>query len=221
MCAVVSEVAASDILVGRTATHRVLGSCAILEQVDTATATRVGLQFPFHPERRGRGAPGVAMKWRDAVKAAIMHGCHSRCAVLVATWNATATTGGQHGASAAGAQTRRSAEQLSERTCASPTRRSCGSWTSTPIKRVSMASHSLTTFARRSIWCWSSSAPWHPTHSADGMTAAHVTSAADRPWNCHHSPCAAAWTTLSAPARVLLSDAQDHARGPLGHDRRD
>ena len=56
------------------------------------------------------------------------------------------------------------------------------------IKRVSMASHSLTTFAGRSIWCRSSSGPWHPTHSADGTTAAHVTSAADRPWNCHHSP---------------------------------
>ena len=33
-------------------------------------ATRVGLRFPFRPER-GRGAPSVAMKW---VKAAIMHG---------------------------------------------------------------------------------------------------------------------------------------------------
>ena len=53
------------------------------ELVDTATArrqqrvedaTRVGLQFPFRQERRGRGAPSVPMKWRDAVKAAIMHG---------------------------------------------------------------------------------------------------------------------------------------------------
>ena len=69
------------------------------ELVDTATArrqqrvedaTRAGLQFPFRPERRGRGVPIVAMNWRDAVKAAIMRGpfatgCHSRCAVLVAT----------------------------------------------------------------------------------------------------------------------------------------
>ena len=56
------------------------------ELVDTATArrqqrvedaARAGLQFPFRSERRGRGAPSVAMKWRDAVKAAIMHGlCH-------------------------------------------------------------------------------------------------------------------------------------------------
>ena len=37
-------------------------------------ATRVGVQFPFRPEPRGRGAPSVAMKWRDAVKSAIMHG---------------------------------------------------------------------------------------------------------------------------------------------------
>ena len=76
----------------------------------------------------------------------------------------------------------------SEHTCAYPTRRSCGSRTSTPIKRVSMASRSLTTFAGRSSWCRSSSCPCRPTHSADGMTAAHVTLAADRPWNCHHSP---------------------------------
>ena len=34
----------------------------------------MGLQFPFLPERRGREAPSVDMKWRDAVKAAIMHG---------------------------------------------------------------------------------------------------------------------------------------------------
>ena len=52
----------------------------------------------------------------------------------------------------------------------------------TLIKRVSMASHSLTTFAGRSIWCRSSSGPWHPTHSADGTTAARLTTAADHPW---------------------------------------
>ena len=53
------------------------------ELVDTATArrrqreddaARVDLQFPFRSERRGRGAPTFAMMWRDAVKAAIMHG---------------------------------------------------------------------------------------------------------------------------------------------------
>ena len=32
--------------------------------------------------------------------------CHSRCASLVATWNATVATGGLHGASAAEARTR-------------------------------------------------------------------------------------------------------------------
>ena len=37
-------------------------------------AARVGLQFPFRSERLGRGAPSVAMKWCDTVKAAIMHG---------------------------------------------------------------------------------------------------------------------------------------------------
>ena len=58
MCAAVSEAAASDILMGA----QPRGS----ELVDTATArwrqrvegaARVGLQFPFLPERRGRGAP--------------------------------------------------------------------------------------------------------------------------------------------------------------------
>ena len=29
------------------------------------------------------------------------------------------------------------------------------------------------------------------------------------------------WTTLSAPARDAFSNALDHARGSLGHDRRD
>ena len=42
------------------------------------------------------------MKWRDALKAAIRArasatGCHSRCATLVATWNATVATGGSTG----------------------------------------------------------------------------------------------------------------------------
>ena len=34
----------------------------------------MGLQFPFRSARLGRGAPSVAMKWCDTVKAAIMHG---------------------------------------------------------------------------------------------------------------------------------------------------
>ena len=45
----------------------------------------------------------------------------------------------------------------------------------------------------------SSSGPWHPTHSAGGMTAAHVTSAADHPWTCQHSPFR---VTSHMPSRV-------------------
>ena len=52
----------------------------------------------------------------------------------------------------------------------------------------SIASHSLAAFAGRSFWCLTSSGPWHLTHSADGVTAAHVNLAADHPWTCHHSP---------------------------------
>ena len=80
-----AEVAASDILVGAQPRigcwARVRSSSSDL--VDTATtrrqqrvgdAARVGLQFPFRSERRGRGAPSIATKWRDAVQASIMHG---------------------------------------------------------------------------------------------------------------------------------------------------
>ena len=70
-----------------------------------------------------------------------------------------------------------------------------------------MASRSLTTFAGRSSWCRTSSGPCRPTHSADGMTAAHVTLAADRPWNCHHSPFRVLRTSLmpSRPGSVSAS----------------
>ena len=81
-------------------------ACELVDTVHSTTgssevedAQRVwGLQFPLQSERRGRGAPSVAMKWRDAVKGghharASPTGCHSRCAVMVATWNATVTTG--------------------------------------------------------------------------------------------------------------------------------
>ena len=86
MCAAVSEeAAASDILVGAQPRIRCLARArsSSSELVDTATArrqqrvedaARMGLQFPFRSEGRGRGAPSVAMKWRDAVKASIMHG---------------------------------------------------------------------------------------------------------------------------------------------------
>ena len=133
------EATASDILVG--AQPRIIcWTCArssSCELVDTATprrqqrvedAARVGLQFPFRSERRGRGAPSVAM-----------------------------------------------------------------------------ARHSPTTFAGRSIWHQRSSGPWRLTHSADGMTAAHLTSAADRSWSCHHSPfrvlrpCCVSSTSNSVP----------------------
>ena len=78
MCTTVSEeAAASDILVGAQPRIRCWARTrsSSSELVDTATArrqqrvedaARVGLQFPFRSERRGRGAPSVAMKWRDA-----------------------------------------------------------------------------------------------------------------------------------------------------------
>ena len=121
MCAAVSEeAAASDTLVGAQPRIRCWDRArsSSSELVDTATArqrrrvedaTRVGVQFPFRPERRGRGAPSAAMTsrgegghhaWAFATR------CHSRRSVLLATWNAIVATGGLHGASAAEAQTR-------------------------------------------------------------------------------------------------------------------
>ena len=80
-----AETAADATLVG--AQPRIMcwtrGRSSSGELVDTATARRrqrvaeadrVGLHFPFRSERRSRGAPTFAMKWRDAVKAGIMHG---------------------------------------------------------------------------------------------------------------------------------------------------
>ena len=78
------EAAADDILVGAQA--RIMcwtRARSSSELVDTATSRRrqreadaahVGLQFPFRSERRGRGAPSVALKWRDTLEMAIMHG---------------------------------------------------------------------------------------------------------------------------------------------------
>ena len=139
---------------GRAATHQVLDSCAILEQricrhshsttvaasgrrhaCGTAVPTSPRTTRPRSTQRR-RGEGGHHAR-ASATR------CHSRCAALVATWNAI----GRH---------RRLNRKRSEHTCAYPTR--CRSRTATLIKHVSMASHSLTTFAGRSIWCRSTSA---------------------------------------------------------------
>ena len=157
MCAAVSEEAASDILVGAqpriTVWNRARSSSS--ELVDTATArrqqreedaTRVGLQFPFWSERRGRGAPSVSMKWRDAVKAAIMHKPLPPDVTLDAPywWQpgmpllppadcmAPVPLKRKRDMSA---EPKTDPAETNELTCAYPTRRSCGSWTSTPIKR--------------------------------------------------------------------------------------
>ena len=87
------EAAADDILVGAQA--RIMcwtRARSSSELVDTATARRrqreadaahVELQFPFRSERRGRGAPSVALKWRDNAgdghhARAFATRCHSR-----------------------------------------------------------------------------------------------------------------------------------------------
>ena len=105
----------------RAATHQVLGSCAILEQrigrhshsttaaasgrrhacgtavlISPRTTRPKSTQRRHEVVRRGEGGHHARTS---------ANGCHSRCAALDATWNAT--TGGLHGASAAEAQTRR------------------------------------------------------------------------------------------------------------------
>ena len=79
------EATASDILVGaqprivcwiraRSSSSEVFETATARRQQRVEDATRVGQQFSFRSERRGRGAPSIAMKWRVAVNAAIMHG---------------------------------------------------------------------------------------------------------------------------------------------------
>ena len=138
------------------------------------------------------------MKWRDAVKAAIVQGPLPPDVTLDAPyWWQPGMPLLPPADYVAPVPLKRKHDRYAElrtdpakHTCAYTTRRSCGSWTSTPFMRVSMARRSLTTCAGRNIWCRSSSGPWHPTHFADRTTAAHpmLTSAADRPWTCHHSP---------------------------------
>ena len=182
-----AEVVASDIPVGAQSRIRCWARArsSSSELVDTATArqqrvedaTRVGLQFPFRQERRGRRAPSVAMKWRDAVKAAIMHAplppdvtldvphCWQPGMPLLPPADYVAPVPLKPKRDRFAEPKTDPAKRTYMR---NPTRRSCGCRTSTPIKRVSMARHSLATFAGRSIWCQSSSGPWHPTHSAGG-----------------------------------------------------
>ena len=97
------------------------------------------------------------MKWRDAVKAAITHGPLPPDVTLdapywwqpgmpllpPADYMAPVPLKRKRDMSAEP----KTDSMQSEHTCAYPTRRSCGSWTSTHIMRVSMARHSPTTFA--------------------------------------------------------------------------
>ena len=208
MCAAVSEEAASDILVGaqpriRCWTRARSSRC---ELVDTPTArrqqrvedvARVGLQFPFRSERRGRGAPSVAMKWRDAVKAAIMHGPLPPDVTLDAPhwWlpGMPLLPPADHRAPVLLKRKRDvSAEPKTE-----PAKRA---YRRTPDEaklwfqdfhayQARVHGKSLAYNLRRAKQLvLELFGPWHPTHSADGVTAAHLTSAADRPWTCHLSP---------------------------------
>ena len=210
MCTAVSEeAAASDILVGAQPRIRCWARArsSSSELVDTATArrqqrvedaARVGLQFPFRSERRGRGAPSNAMKWRDAVQAAIMHGPLPPDVTLDAPhwW--------QPGMPLLPRADHRAPEPLKRKrvTSAEPK--------TDPTKRAYMRipdeaklwfqdfhayqarvrGKSLAYNIRRAKHLVPElfGSRCHPTCSAGGTTAAHVTSAADRAWNCHRSP---------------------------------
>ena len=107
---------------GRAATHQVLGSYGIFEQrigrhshsttaaasggrhacgtagpISTRTAMPRSTQRCHEVARRGEGGHHAR---------ASATGCHSRCAALVATWNAIVATDGLHSATATAAQTR-------------------------------------------------------------------------------------------------------------------
>ena len=178
---------------GRAAAHHVLGSCAILEQrirrhSHSTTAAASG----------GRHACGTAVpfqrchKWRDAVKAAIMHGPLPPDDTLdVPHW-------WQPGMPLLEDRSR-------EASIHARTRR--GEAVVTPIRRVSMARRTLTAFAWQSSWFRSSSGPWRLTRSAGGVSAANLmlTAPTDRPWNCHHSPFRVLRTSGSVSASPLGS----------------
>ena len=211
-----AEVVASDILVGAQPRIRCWARTTARRQQRVEDATRVGLQFPFRSERRGRGAPIVAMKWRDAVKAAIMHGPLPPDVTLdaprwwqlgmpllpLADWMAPVPLKRKRDTSA---------EPRTE-----PAKRT---YRRTPDEaklwfndfhayQARVHGKSLTYNIRRAKHLVrSSSGPWRLTHSAGGMTAAHVTSAADRPWTCHHSPFRVSRTSLmpSRPGSVSAS----------------
>ena len=156
--------------------------------MDTATArrqqrvedaTRVGLQFPCRPERRGRGAPSVAMKWGDAVKSAIMHGpLPPEVTFDVPYWWQLGMPLSRPVNHIAPVPVKRKRDKPAE----PKTDRAKRAYVRAPDEaklwfvdfhayhaRV-QARHTLAAFAWRSSWCRSSSGPWHPTRST-GMTA--------------------------------------------------
>ena len=206
MCAAVSEETASDILVGAQRIRcwaRAKSSSS--ELVDTATAqrrqrvedaTRVALQFPIRPERRGREAPSVAMKWRDAVKAAIMHWPLPPDVTLDAPywW-----------------QPGMPLLPLADHIAPVPLKRkrdTSAEPKTDPAKRAQMRIpdkaklsfvdfHAYHAHVHGKTLAYNIRQAKHlapelfgPTRSAGGTTVAHpmLTSAADRPWSCHHSP---------------------------------
>ena len=209
----------------------------------------------------GRGAPTVAMKWRDTVKAAIMHGPLPPDVTLdVPQWwqpgMPLLCPTDFLGASATEAQTRRVED------------RSCKANIHARARRGEAVVRGLPRLSRPCPWQGiqrnllrlrviylcdrfgiSQDRVWNLDETAVRMVPAGECGWTKRAKSapclrlarlrhghtcCKHErrhvdtecpqgedrPSAHSWTTLSAPARVPLADALDHARGSLGHGRR-
>ena len=148
---------------GRATTHQVLGSSS--ELVDTAKArrqqrvedaARVGLRFPFRRERRDR-VLGMPLSSLVGYIAPVTLKCKRDKSAQPKTDRAKRTY-------------RRIPDE------AKVWFKDFHAYQSR-VDRKTFAYN----FAGRSSWYQSSSTPWHPSHSAGGMTAAHVTSVEDRP----------------------------------------
>ena len=175
------------------------------ELVETATArrrrrvedaTRVGLQFPFPQNGEAGEAPSVAMKCRDAVKSAIMHGRLPLGVTLEAPcWWRLGMPQLPAADHMAPVPLKRRRDTSAEPKTDTAKRAYVRIPDETKLWFVDLHAYHARVHGERLAYnirqskhlVPSSLGPWHPTRSKGGTTAAHPMQPADRPWSCHHS----------------------------------